>query len=402
MLMHWIPQSRRGRMIAAALSTLVVAGAASFGGLEVSNALSGTAPPGHVPLPSNLANAAVRDAGFAGADLWALTTGKLEVSQTGASWGDVTPQGIDPTMIRGAYFKDNAHGWVAVSGPDGANGVVPLLVYRTTDRGQSWQVSKVDSSILLADSARAAARFSFVDASDGWLEVDMASSASFSDGNLYRTTDGGTTWTALHIPVAGAITFVTASDGFVSGGVEQSDLYATHDGGASWQAIGLPPVPGNASGNGAISGPLFTDKNDGVLTATANTNGGSTIAIEETSDGGATWAIRGVVKSAGSAGSNGATPIAATGSGNWLAATGPGNALQRLTDHGASSNSIAAAGLPRSNIGRVTSLASEYETATGLAVVRGGICEGFKTDCHEFAALFETNDGGSTWHQLTP
>ena len=40
--------------------------------------------------------------------------------------------------------------------------------------------------------------------------------------------------------------------------------------------------------------------------------------------------------------------------------------------------------------------------AAGLAIFQDGICEGFKTDCASFSALFKTADAGASWHQLTP
>jgi photosystem II stability/assembly factor-like uncharacterized protein len=115
----------------------------------------------------------------------------------------------------------------------------------------------VNTSSLYTPSAPA--WLSFVNKSDGWVETQTVSSSNFSNADLFHTTDGGATWTSAHIPIAGPIGFVTAADGFVSGGATGGDLYATHDGGASWQAVKLPGTPtGRVSRLQALTGAQST------------------------------------------------------------------------------------------------------------------------------------------------
>jgi photosystem II stability/assembly factor-like uncharacterized protein len=397
------PGPRRRRAgIACVIGLLVIA--AIFGGLSATGALSSGSKSGHAPLPPSLASAAVRDAGLlAGSGAWALTADRVALETTdGGAWTDVTPAGVNADMIRSAMFLNAQDGWVAVSGPDATNGAVPLLVYRTSDGGHTWAISKADESVLLADSARGPARFSFTDPRHGWLEADMASSGSFSDGNLYRTADGGATWTKLRIPIAGSITFVSTEDGFITGGVEGNQLYATHDGGVSWTPVSLPSVAGTGGEIGAIAGPRFANSATGVLTVTYTGASGATVAFDQTTDGGASWALARSVPVPGNASGGTDSPVAITGRADWIAATGPGPASLKVAGSGATVSTLTGDGLPSGDLGRVISTSFQPRASRGLAVVQGGICEGFKTDCHEFGALFSTANGGATWQQLTP
>ena len=66
-----------------------------------------------------------------------------------------------------------------------------------------------------------------MNASDGWVVGN--------GGVLYRTTDGGKTWTLSHLPVAlnpQAVSFADARHGWVV--MAHRALLATSDGGATW------------------------------------------------------------------------------------------------------------------------------------------------------------------------
>lgn len=345
------------------------------------------------PVPADLADSQVSAAGYAGDQVWMLTPRGIQVSTSSGSWRGVDPPGVQATGIGTATFTDPSSGWVAAYGSPQADGALPIAVYRTSDGGSTWQSTTVDASPLFGNAA--SVRLSFATPSDGWLEVQTVSSSNFSNANLYRTTDGGVTWTKLKIPIAGAITFVSADDGFVSGGVTGGDLYATTDAGSSWQAVTLPGEPA-----GEIYGPAFTSLTDGLVSVTSPSVNGASITVYRTTDGGSTWTTPDTATVAEANGDI-ATPVASV-KGGWLAAVGAGDSFVSLPAGADSANTRTASGLPSNDLGQITMLDFPTGSASGLALYSGGACEGFKTGCLQFSALYSTADGGSTWSQITP
>lgn len=95
----------------------------------------------------------------------------------GATWTVVTPDVKQvPTDV---YFVDANRGWIVGATEDASGDPGPSDILTTADGGQTWQVqTRVPSSLR---SIR------FVDPQNGW--------AVGSGGRVFRTTDGGTTWT---------------------------------------------------------------------------------------------------------------------------------------------------------------------------------------------------------------
>ena len=130
------------------------------------------------------------------------------------------------------------------------------VVWRTGDGGQSWQASQpLDLSglaeVYLPD------RLLFVDAQNGWLLVHVGVGMNHDYVALYRTTDGGLSWTRLLDPFNDGgiqscqkpgLQFVDAQHGWLPGtcnGVAPGVLlFNTADGGATWQAVTLSTPEG--------------------------------------------------------------------------------------------------------------------------------------------------------------
>ncbi len=115
--------------------------------------------------------------------------------------------------------------------------------------------------------------FHFLNALEGY--------ASSSSNEIYKTTDGGETWTATSFYSLGGISdifFFNTSIGYV--GCDGGYYYKTVDGGVSWTQTTI------GSSNQFISGISFGHEMRGVLTAE---NGGANGFSYETIDGGETW-----------------------------------------------------------------------------------------------------------------
>jgi hypothetical protein len=146
---------------------------------------------------------------------------------------------------------------------------------------------------------------SFPTATEGWLACDGGGAGGSSAKALYRTTNGGRTWTTLFVQSLGAggvpsgpandlllggdsatIDFLADGTGWISTG---DGLCVTHDGGRSWRLLGF------ASGAGGlqIDAMDFLSVNDGVVLVTDLTASTNQISLERTTDAGSSWATLG-------------------------------------------------------------------------------------------------------------
>jgi len=200
---------------------------------------------GPIPAPSPARPPTTVSAmGLTGAQAgWAVTARGLFATGTGGRrWADITPPGVRPRRISGVFFLDARHGWVAAGVPPQPARSTPPgeVIYRTADGGARWQADRLalpaqryyDTGFVNWTSADLA----FADPLHGWIELPRATNTSHSEAVLYRTGDGGRSWTQVTAPAAGPITFTSATQGWTSGGVGTNQrLYATADGGHSWQ-----------------------------------------------------------------------------------------------------------------------------------------------------------------------
>lgn len=190
---------------------------------------------------------------------WALTAqGLFATGTNGRRWADITPPGVRPGRLSGVFFLDARHGWAAAGNPPHPARSTPPgeVIYRTADGGARWQAARLrlpaqryyDTGFVDWTSAGLA----FTDPLHGWIELPRATNTSHSEAVLYRTGDGGRSWTQVTAPVAGPITFTTATCGWISGGVGPNQrLYVTGDGGQAWQQqtwAGEPAAPYAAPG----------------------------------------------------------------------------------------------------------------------------------------------------------
>lgn len=166
----------------------------------------------------------------------------------GQAWLDITPTplpnpllnkgsaGAGYDAIRSAFFLNTRRGWLISQ-----DGLGNHAIARTTDTGATWQTHKLSLfSSGDPDAFAAAIHLYFVNAQTGWLVTRRATSSAFDVGALFKTTDGGDTWTRLNIPIGDPVYFATADLGWVAGGAAHNQLYVTRDGGKSWQPVTLP------------------------------------------------------------------------------------------------------------------------------------------------------------------
>jgi len=309
------------------------------------------------------------------AEGWAATArGLSSTADGGASWESVSPPGVSPNQIRGIRIT-GTNGWLVV-----ATGVrkTPLALYSTVDRGHTWT-----SSTLPVPTDVDVAAPADIEPVETQLFVGIRLEPNrfgLSRGVLLKSSDG-VKWKQAPLPAGGRLSFPTARDGWLVGGLANERLYATHDAGKTWKAVVPPPaITGAASTVYAL--PVFSSETDGVLPISLAAGTRSVLAFETTYDGGRTWSPAATVRIGKSLSFGSAVPAAVVDSNYWLAAVG--TRLVAVTD----------GGLTRKTVGTLPGTVKGLQfssSSTGWAQVSGSTLK-----------LFATADGGATWSRLKP
>lgn len=119
-------------------------------------------------------------------DGWGVTeTQIVRTNDGGITWYSVTPPGLTETGYSVEMEAlDNSHVWVQL--PEYENYPYGGTLYRTSDGGLSWTSSA---------SPFSGGDIHFLDASNGWALADLGVATGSNAVAVFQTTDGGVTWT---------------------------------------------------------------------------------------------------------------------------------------------------------------------------------------------------------------
>ena len=233
--------------------------------------------PGFVPYPNNGSSRG---------------EGIDESTDGGRSWTFVSLPGCLQTCGPLAVsMVDAANGYAITDGIEGA----PGLVFSTHDGGATWvKISSIPSLNGVEVSGPVEqSQLLFINEVDGWAvpgtTFNSSADSPVPGGTIYRTTDGGVSWSPVRgLPSGWQYTMPRffGGDAAVTLGTKASGLsptvYVTNDGGASWDSYRLPSflgsqfAPGGIDGRFAAVGPLDWKIDVGS-------------ELYETQDGGTTW-----------------------------------------------------------------------------------------------------------------
>lgn len=186
------------------------------------------------------------------------------------------------------------------------NGVVWALVAEThlfvsTDRGETWAERGLP---ITRGEVPPSFTIAFVNEREGWAMAagSPATQCQMQGVTLWRTTDGARSWQQVTDFLAGMdpaqckenLAFVDAQHGFISAWDPNTapTIYRTSDGGRTWSGSRLPDPPGFTSRDAGFTlraGPVADFGN--VLYVAASGNDGTAQASYafRSTDGGATW-----------------------------------------------------------------------------------------------------------------
>jgi photosystem II stability/assembly factor-like uncharacterized protein len=254
-------------------------------------------------------------------------------------------------------------------------------LFRSVDRGDAWQERLVPSSASNI-------RISFINDREGWIQSDGAVNTPCPTQSIkvWHTTDGAASWSELGsagISAAGCkdgIHFVSPMTGFVriAGEEQAAFLYRTTDGGRTWTAthpLADPPGFARTADVRYWSGPVYAVGSRLLTTVERESNPGGTSFVYRSVDDGATWSYVAKLPFVGWPGFVTAT--------RWVQLLVPGQS-QETTDAGATWH------LSSSDYGQTAPVAPQVEFGDpqiGYATARG--------------AIQRTVDGGAHWVGIT-
>ncbi len=321
---------------------------------------------------------------------WAVTEKGhiIRTTDGGVHWKNVTPKFPSTSGQQKvvADFFTFSIAWVAVS-QIATDGTTTVVVFRTTDGGQTWQNTTIQQISPIYQIA-------FVDAQHGWMLSKQADLASAEAIDILRTTDGGKTWVVVssalpastdtpppgQLPFGGdkaGLGFLDSMTGWITGSFPLNGyvfFYVTRDGGATWNRQTLPFSPNQASTQIVTRPPRFFTATDGILPVSFVTENASSLDLYVTHDGGVSWkATTPIAALAGTAdfidmnhgwASDGTLLYVTSDGGQQWAKLSPGGSFQHVT--------------------RLDFVSSHIGWAIGA------------TDSHT-PSLLKTVDGGQTW-----
>lgn len=236
---------------------------------------------------------------------WVLAGDRLFWSVDGGTkWKDITPPLASGQFIDTVFFLNTSEGWVVFSSAP-VSELPDIFVASTQDQGRSWttiRFTAADKFLLAGYGYKAYA--SFLDPLHGWLLLQQTSGPAYSRGQLFTTSDGGRTWSALlSPPIAGQIRFDSFAKGWLVGGPVGEHLYLTQDGGQHWarETVTPPPEaedPHLARVESIYSLPSFQDSGRGLLSVKFVLYRGSgtpvtnVLGTYSSPDGGENWQVQ--------------------------------------------------------------------------------------------------------------
>lgn len=234
---------------------------------------------------------------------WGITLAGIWHTEDGAASWRHTPRNTVPMPgdevqlgVLAYHFADDKDAWmISAYGPQ-----QPTVVFHTANKGVSWKSVRLP---VKADWERGYGKgyMDFPTKRTGYILLCSEPALGMMEKSLYRTADGGTSWSRVGNLTAGieayptGITFRDATNGWITSsnhGQAYILTFRTSDGGKSWKPEKLtapPALKGNAYSNSYP--PVFSGKNsrDGVLPLEIVRSGVRSMVFYTTNNGGETW-----------------------------------------------------------------------------------------------------------------
>jgi photosystem II stability/assembly factor-like uncharacterized protein len=324
---------------------------------------------------------------------YALTGSELGLTDdAGSSWRDATPPGLAASNVRAVRFLDSANGFLV-----GLSGTADqaFALWRTTDGGQTW----TSSPLPMPTSVDAAAPISVSAPDPSHIFVSLSLQQSLGlpgPGVLLASSNGGRTWSRQLLPGSGQIAFATATRGWLA--PVDGQLYRTGDGGRTWRQASVPAPSAFRSTLPLAEAPTFSDPLHAVLPVTFRRGSRAALSFVTTHNGGTTWQTAATVIGRRATTPAGRVAAGIAGASEWVALPDGGSRVVSLVN-GKPTRAATTTGLPLTAHGFELENVSFASPSTGWATV-STCTTGTGKRCTRGENLFRTVDGGSTWSPL--
>ena len=158
-------------------------------------------------------------------------------SDAGRTWTEIGPSIPADASVEDVQFTDSDRGWLLATTRD-PNGGALFWLSQTNDGGVSWEtrtLSLFESGEIASYAEKA--EMGWFDAQTGWISVKQTSSSNFSLGTLFKTSDGGSSWSRFTLPVADNIYFSDPFTGWAVGEPTNGQIFRTQDAGVTWKNV---------------------------------------------------------------------------------------------------------------------------------------------------------------------
>ncbi len=330
---------------------------------------------------------------------WALVDHRLKwTDDDGLTRRDITPVDLPTSDARWsagelAYFLDASNGWLLATRPHDFRTPSDLIVWRTTDGGATWTKTRLDGPEVDPNAAPpvfAPLALQFVDARTGWFAL-LGAGGTESETMIFSTLDGGASWSGLpgvygFTGSMGPLHFANAQEAWQVRDENPFNVSVTHDAGRSWDEVTFQRPTGSGAASSWLGAFAYGDIGRNVGMVPAQFDyGAGGTGIYVTGDAGMTWSLA-------SRAQDSCGVFDFVSASTWLQATVSN--LFTTREAGAHWGAVdvtwpttAAAGVP-------APLRIEFADAQhGWAVI---------SESSDSAALVATDDGGHTWRILRP
>jgi photosystem II stability/assembly factor-like uncharacterized protein len=306
----------------------------------------------------------------------------LRTADGGATWYNVSMPNV--SSFGSGFFQTASKGWVF--GTDANIGTVSL--FRTTNGGTTWTAY---NNLPFNGGA-----LQFLDDLNGFVMSGLGSGMHKQAIQLYQTSDGGATWVLKYaidptqpnntLPFGGlkqGMTFRDTSTGWIGGYIPTTGfiyLYKTTNGGTSWAQQVLPIPPGYESADMNTTAPTFFGPNDAVLPVWMTTGIGQRDLFLYSTHDGGATWN---YSSSFARNTNTTEFVSMRDAFNW----NTGNFIQATSDGGATWRQLTS----NANFGEGVREMDFVSTTTGWVI---------DMDENANTALYRTTDGGFTWIML--
>ncbi len=285
--------------------------------------------------------------------------------------------------IKNGFFQDTSKGWViATTFTD----VERTALFRTTNGGITWTTYTIPFN---------GGYMQFLNDTNGFVLAGDPIGMQKHPVSLYQTSDGGATWTLKFahdpnlptngLPVSGhknGMTFRDTTTGWIGGDVPTNGLvylYKTTNSGVTWSQQALALPAGYEFALTTTTAPKFFGTNDAVLPVSMITDTGMDLFIYVSHNGGATWARSSAFVHQG----NNPDFISINNGFTW-----DSTGLFHFTNN---------AGTSWSNITPNVNFGDSIRDMDFVSTTTGWVLD---ADLNGNSALYRTADGGATWTLL--